>query len=99
LVNEDIKTIWKNFIRDDLNIEIIEKDLKKKFIKIIEVNHTHLWTITPERLILTTHIQLDNEIDQDDFINKISEYLYQKYKIIESTIQISFSKEIRSCKI
>ena len=83
-----------------LDINIIEKDLKNTFIQIVEINHTHLWTITSELLILTTHLQLiKDKIDEDKFINDISYYLYKKYNIIESTIQISFSNEIRGCEM
>ncbi|MBY9005584.1 MAG: cation transporter [Candidatus Lokiarchaeota archaeon] len=83
----------------DININMIEQDLKNKFKPIINVNHTHLWTITSEIFILTTHIQIRDISNQDELIDNISNYLHKKYNIRESTIQITYSSEIKVCKI
>ena len=76
--------------------------MKVKFPEINEIYDTHLWTIIPEMLIYSTHIKLNNEIikdNQEDFISKISDYLSNKYKIIESTIQIMPKDVIEACNI
>ncbi|TFF88255.1 MAG: cation transporter [Promethearchaeota archaeon] len=83
-----------------LNIDMIEKDLKAKFEKEIEtVEHTHLWTITPQILVITTHVRLKKGIDNDDFISRANDYLFEKYEISESTIEVRYSEEVRSCNI
>jgi len=84
---------------DNLNIDTIENDLEENFHEIKEVNHTHLWTITPALLVLTTHLQLQEDVDQDEFLEKITDYIHNKYNITESTIQVSFTEEIKSCRI
>jgi cobalt-zinc-cadmium efflux system protein len=83
----------------NLNIELIEDQMKGKFKDIEEIYHTHLWVITSEILALTTHIRIKNDVKQDRLINDINKFLHQKYNIIESTIQIEHSKEINSCKM
>ncbi len=83
----------------NLNIDVIEKELKNEFHEINEIYHTHLWTITNELLVLTTHIQITDNMNEDKLINNISNFLHEKFNIIESTIQISHEKEINSCKI
>ncbi|MGM0470633.1 MAG: cation diffusion facilitator family transporter [Promethearchaeati archaeon] len=83
----------------DLNVEIIEEDLEKNFEDILQVNHTHLWTITPAILVLTTHIQIKRDVNQDELLQHVIDYVHHKYNIAESTIQISFAEEIRSCKM
>jgi len=83
----------------NLNIEFIEHELRNEFHEINEIYHTHLWTITNELLVLTTHIQINDNINDDELINTISNFLHEKYDIIESTIQISHGKEINSCKM
>jgi len=83
----------------DLNVDTIEKDLEKNFEEILQVNHTHLWTITPAILVLTTHIQLKKDVDQDEILQRITDYVHNKYNISESTIQVSFSEEIGSCRM
>ncbi|TXT65963.1 MAG: Cadmium, cobalt and zinc/H(+)-K(+) antiporter [Promethearchaeota archaeon] len=82
-----------------LNIEKIEDDLKKEFTELNDIYHTHLWTITPDILVLTTHLQIDDETNNDEIIQKVSEYLFHNYKIIESTIQVVHNKEIKSCNM
>jgi cobalt-zinc-cadmium efflux system protein len=80
-----------------LDVHMIEEDLKEKYGEIKQIEHTHLWTITPQILVLTTHILLEPEINSDSFIQKVSIYLAEKYNITESTIQVLFNEEIKSC--
>jgi len=83
-----------------LNIDMIEKDLKEKFKEEIEnIEHTHLWTITPQILVITTHVRLKKGKDSDDFISRASDFLFEKYDISESTIEVRYSEEIKSCNI
>lgn len=82
-----------------LSIDIIENELETNYDEIEEVTHTHLWTITPSLLVLTTHILLKEDIDQDTFIKKVTDYIHHKFNIAESTIQVSFTEEIKSCRI
>jgi cobalt-zinc-cadmium efflux system protein len=83
----------------NLNIVQIENELKNEFDEINEIYHTHLWTITNELLVLTTHIKINDNINEDKLINAMSNFLHKEYNIIESTIQISHGQEINSCKM
>ncbi|MFW9880792.1 MAG: cation diffusion facilitator family transporter [Candidatus Thorarchaeota archaeon] len=83
-----------------MNIDAINEDLKANFPEIIQVYDTHLWTIIPEMLIYSTHIKLNNNMitaNQEDFISKINEYLSNKYRIIESIIQIMPEDAVEAC--
>ena len=75
-----------------LNIHIVSEDLKSNFDEIVELFNVHLWTITPEMLVFSAHIQVSDNVDmfsnQDSFLKRINDFLQEKYKIIESTIQI-----------
>ena len=75
-----------------LNIHIVSEDLKATFNEIIELFNVHLWTITPEMLVFSAHIQVADNVDmfsnQDSLIRRLNDYLQEKYNIIESTIQI-----------
>lgn len=75
-----------------LNIDIIRNNLKEKFIEIEELYNVHLWTITSDMLVFSAHMELENlsmsYTDQEKLISRINQYLYEKYNIIESTIQI-----------
>ncbi|MFX1346337.1 MAG: cation diffusion facilitator family transporter [Promethearchaeota archaeon] len=85
-----------------MNIDTINEDLKLTFPEINEIYDTHLWTIIPEMLIYSTHIKLNNDMitdTQEDFISKINDYLSNKYRIIESTIQIMPKDAVETCNI
>jgi len=85
-----------------LNIDTISEDLKKNFDEISEILHIHLWTITPDMLIFSAHMKLTNEGNVDsseDVIAKINNFLLEKYKILESTIQIADKNEIAACNL
>jgi cobalt-zinc-cadmium efflux system protein len=75
-----------------LNIDLISIDLKNNFPEIKEIYDVHLWSITPQMLVYSAHVKLQAEKlcqNQELLIEKINEYLAKKYKIIESTIQVS----------
>lgn len=85
-----------------MNIDAINEDLKTNFPEIREIYDTHLWTIIPEMLIYSTHIKLDNgkiSDNYEDFTSKINEYLSNKYRIIESIIQIMPENAVEACNI
>lgn len=86
-----------------LNAEIIEQELKGHFHEIHAFNNTHLWTISSEMLVFSTHAQINDSVlttaDQRNLISKINEYLFKKYSIVESTIQVGFSDEIDACNV
>jgi cobalt-zinc-cadmium efflux system protein len=82
-----------------LDVDTIENDLAESFKEIEEAKHTHLWTITPSLLVLTTHLQLQDDVDQDEFLQKVTDYIHQKFNITESTIQVSFTEDIKSCRM
>jgi cobalt-zinc-cadmium efflux system protein len=74
-----------------LDIDMISDDLKKNFSEIRELHNVHLWSITPDMLVFSAHVQINPakvSVKQEEVISKINDYLLQKYNIIECTIQI-----------
>ena len=84
-----------------LNIDTINDDLKNNFKEIIEIYNMHLWTITPDMLMFSAYIKIDETINanQDNLISEINNYLFNKYNIIESTIQIMPKNAVEACNI
>lgn len=76
-----------------MNIDIITKELIKQFPEIENLFNTHLWTITSEYYVFTAHVKLKNprisDIDQQEFVSRINQFLHEKFCIVESTIQMS----------
>lgn len=74
-----------------LTSETIIEDVKKTFPEVKELYNTHLWTITSNMLVFTTHIlfhDTEHISDRRESIERITAYLSKKYHIIESTVQI-----------
>ncbi|MFX0027573.1 MAG: cation diffusion facilitator family transporter [Candidatus Hermodarchaeota archaeon] len=85
-----------------MDIDTITEDLKANFPEINEIYDVHLWTIIPDMLIYSAHVKINNElitVEQEDFIMKLNKYLTQKYKIIESTIQIMPEDALEACNL
>jgi len=83
-----------------MDIDTINEDLKNSFPQIIEVDDAHLWTIIPDMLLYSAHIRLKEEkieTNHQDLILSLNEFLTDKYKILESTIQILPKDSIKSC--
>jgi len=83
-----------------MDIDTINEDLKNNFPQIIEVDDAHLWTIIPDMLLYSAHIRLKEEkieTNHQDLILSLNEFLTDKYKILESTIQILPKDSIKSC--
>ena len=84
-----------------LNIDTISNDLKNRFPEIHELYNVHLWTITPEMLIFSAHIQFKSSqktgFHPNEHIAKIHEYLSKRYGIKESTLQTVSEAESGIC--
>ena len=76
-----------------LNVETISDDLKNHFPQIGELHNVHLWTITPDMLVFSAHVQLRNQNSNGKLISNISAYLTEKYGVRESTLQIVSKNE------
>ncbi len=64
-----------------LNIDMISEDLKKNFLEIRELHNIHLWSITPDMLVFSAHLQFDSskvQGKQEESISKINDYLIEE---------------------
>ncbi len=85
-----------------LDIDLISDDLKKNFSEIRELHNVHLWSITPDMLVFSAHVQINEskiQGKQEEVISRINDYLLEKYNIIECTIQICSENGSEVCNI
>ncbi len=86
-----------------LNTQIIHDDVLNNFPEVKELFHVHLWTITPDILVLSAYIKFNdmkNKVEEFvKFTSKISDYLKNTYNILETTIQIATNDDDESCLI
>jgi cobalt-zinc-cadmium efflux system protein len=84
-----------------LNVDLIANDLTAHFPEIAELFNLHLWAITPEMLVFSAHLKVKPTTDPAELPNilaRINTHLAERYRIIESTIQIA-SAESEVCTI
>ena len=85
-----------------MNIDIISEELKENFQEIIDLFNVHLWTITPDMLVFSAYIKVNDKDlnnNQGALISKISSFLSKKYRIIESTLQLVSLNEPEFCDV
>jgi cobalt-zinc-cadmium efflux system protein len=82
---------------EDYDSDTIAEDLKRQFPEIKEIFGSHVWAITMDMYIYYAHVSFKTKKHNGRTINKINDYLSNKYKIIESTIQIDTDDEPHVC--
>lgn len=85
-----------------LNVDMISEDLKRNFQEIRDLHNVHLWSITPDMLVFSAHLQFDLtklQGSQEDSIANINDYLLKKYNVIECTLQICSDEGSEVCNI
>ncbi|MGQ9618641.1 MAG: cation diffusion facilitator family transporter [Candidatus Aminicenantia bacterium] len=74
---------------EGMDIEKISKELIENFPEIEEISNGHIWSITKDMLVFSAHITVKKrEVDQNDLLTKINNFLKERYPIIECTIQV-----------
>ncbi|MFO7814746.1 MAG: cation diffusion facilitator family transporter [Halanaerobiales bacterium] len=97
-VFKNFKKILKIFLQavpSDLSIEEIEKLIMKN-PQIITIHHTHLWSLDGENNLLSAHIVVEDELDNDE-ISDIKENIrnkLMKHNINHVTIEVDYRSEV-----
>jgi cobalt-zinc-cadmium efflux system protein len=75
---------------EELDVDELRAALKEKVPAVFEVHHVHVWSLTPERPLLTAHVCVSNEVEYDQVMQQIKSLLKERYGISHSTVQIEF---------
>lgn len=71
----------------EINIQEIENSLED-IENVVEVHHTHIWSISSEQTVMSTHIVINDEIHLSTVLNEAHNKLEDEFDIHHSTIQI-----------
>jgi Co/Zn/Cd efflux system component len=87
-----------------LNVDMINCDVKASFPEVEELYNVHLWTITPDMIVFSAHVKLYNTASlpagqEKAIVSRINGYLFEKYNVVESTIQLASEDETEVCNI
>ena len=75
---------------EELDIDELRETLRKQIPAVYEVHHVHVWSLTPERPLLTAHVCVSNDVEYNQVMQQIKSLLKEHYGISHSTVQIEF---------
>jgi cobalt-zinc-cadmium efflux system protein len=80
--------------------DTIATDLMSRFPEISGVFSAHLWAITPDMLVFSAHIGFNDGVKNPmSLMPRISKHLFDRYRVIESTIQILTDESGAVCRV
>lgn len=72
-----------------LDVETMQKRIVANVPGVGEIHHVHIWGLTPQQLMLTMHMSLDEAVDsQSKVIRSVKSFLKEEYGIGHSTIEV-----------
>jgi len=85
--------IMMQFTPDEIDVNEINTEVSKiKGVK--NLHHIHIWQINEHDIMFEAHVDLENDIAISEFekvMEKVKEYLHDKYEIHHVTLQPEFS--------
>ncbi|WP_445619842.1 cation diffusion facilitator family transporter [Kushneria sp. Sum13] len=71
-----------------IDSEQLIRDIPHALSDIESVHHVHIWSLTPERIMITLHAVIHDGVDQDHAILVIRAYLKKRFDADHVTVQI-----------
>ncbi len=65
----------------------VANGILKNVPSVLGIHHMHLWALTDQRPLLTLHVTISPESDQDSVLRAVKHFLAEKFDIHHSTIQ------------
>lgn len=79
-----------------IDIDKLTAGLRNAILEVQDVHHVHAWLLTPQKLIITLHViidpNLDQDVDQDLVLEKVRSFLESQWQVGHATIQIERTK-------
>jgi cobalt-zinc-cadmium efflux system protein len=78
------------------NVHDIADALKEAFPCIVDTEHEHVWTITPEVVVFSAHLVVgagDVPLEaRNDWLDEVAAWLHERYDVRESTLEVRTAK-------
>lgn len=72
-----------------LNVDDMQKSLRARVPQICGIHHVHVWGLTPQYLMLTMHIMLEEDhSDTTGIVRRVKRLLNEEFGIRHSTIEV-----------
>lgn len=74
---------------DWLNVADMQERIVANVPGVSEIHHVHVWGLTPQQLMLTMHVALNDDVpSQSGVVRGVKSFLEQEYGIGHSTIEV-----------
>lgn len=73
---------------EDVDVEVLQNTLTEAVPTVQDIHHIHVWSLTPERPLLTMHVTVAEETDTAVVLVQLKRILTERFAIHHSTIQI-----------
>jgi len=71
-------------IPNDINIDLLRKELLEEFPDVVNIHDLHVWQFTPDKVFATSHIVFTNPKVRSEFNYEVYSPDQPKWKILET---------------
>jgi len=75
----------------DLDVQDLRQSLVEAVPGVCDVHHVHVWSLTPERPLMTLHVSVSEQADYREVLGKVKTVLTERFGIEHSTVQIEYT--------
>ncbi len=76
----------------DIDVQTINDVLVKEIPCVTNVHHVHVWSLTPDKPMMTLHVNIQADTDPVTVLKKIKHILKERFKLKHTTIQIEYAE-------
>jgi len=73
---------------EDMDVERLRTILTDAVPAVQDIHHIHVWSLTPERPMLTMHVTVAEAADVSEVLSQLKDILNERFGIHHSTIQV-----------
>jgi cobalt-zinc-cadmium efflux system protein len=72
----------------DRDVAMLQLELARSVEGVLDVHHVHLWSLTPEKPLITLHANISQDADHDTVLHRLQDVLAKQYDLRHATIQL-----------
>lgn len=73
---------------EDMDVESLRRTITERIAGVKDVHHVHVWSLTPERPLLTMHVSIEGSDSCAAVLAEVKQVLRDEYRITHSTVQV-----------
>ncbi len=70
------------------DVAMLRVELARSVEGVLDVHHVHLWSLTPEKPLITLHANISEGADHDIVLHRLQDVLAEQYDLRHATIQL-----------